>query len=271
MASGLETALLRMAGTAVADKEDLLDITDTVTAAAGYRKELTMSEEVNQDTIQEDHLEEEIDGNRGRMVNLRVILVHLDIFNIPQRALDTHYHLDLTSHFPRSYHQGSEIASRETAEATATAIEIEGITIGDHRVRAVVGTWTRTSLLTGVRAGGVQETTGEVKVDGAKEGMIDTARRGGQLLMNEEVAEKSSEIGMRRERSGGRIGGRLGVEALTAIGIEIAREEIGIGNFTGDEEVGIGVAGLRYGQAFELFSMGRVCTMNTYGWIKITR
>lgn len=95
MANGLATALLRTAGIAVVvDKEELLDTTDTDTTA-GYRKELMMQEEVSQDTIHEDHLEEEIDDNRGRTVIPREILDHPDILRNPQMGLDMRYHLDL--------------------------------------------------------------------------------------------------------------------------------------------------------------------------------
>lgn len=95
MANGLATALLRTSGMAVVvDNEELLDTTDTDTIA-GYRKELMMQEEVSQDTIHEDHLEEEIDDNRGRTVIPRGILDHLGILRNPQKGLDMRYHLDL--------------------------------------------------------------------------------------------------------------------------------------------------------------------------------
>lgn len=108
---------------------------------------------------------------------------------------------------------------------------IGDITTGDHLDRVVVGIWILMSLLTGVKGGGAREMIGGVRV-----GMIDSARRGGQLRMSEEVEEKSLGIGMLRGREGGIIGGQLGVEVLTGRETEIARGEIVIGTLTGDEE-----------------------------------
>lgn len=93
--SGRVMALPRMAGImVVVDKEESPDTMDTDTTAV-YRKEPMMYEGFSQDMIHEVHREEEIDGNRGPMVNLRG-MVHLDILHNPQRVLDMRYHLDLT-------------------------------------------------------------------------------------------------------------------------------------------------------------------------------
>lgn len=229
--NGLETALLRMAGTVVAvDKEELPDTTDTDTTA-GYRRELTMYEGLSQDMIHEVPHEEEIDGNHGQTVNLPGILAHLDIFRNLQRELDTRCHLALMWLFLRSCHRESEIGIREIVEETET--EIGDITIGDHLGQVVVGIWILMFLLTGVKAGEAREMIG-----GVREEMIDTAKRDGQLWMSEEEGEKNSGTGMRQELRGEIIGDRREVGVPTEREIEIGREGIGIGILTGAEERG---------------------------------
>lgn len=121
--------------------------------------------------------------------------------------------------------------SREIVEGTEN--EIGDITSGDRLDRVVLGIWILMFLLTEVKGGEDQETIGEVKG-----GTIDTAKRGGQLLMSEEEGEKSFGTGMRRGRRGETIGGRLGVEVLTVR--ETATEGIVIGILTDGEVEGEG-------------------------------